>query len=115
MVLFPAKTAADHTFLDLFPGLMMKNARLNFSNFRPSGSCYCQISDSGKQVAVKSHGYARYPPWGKQLTGALGAVYISPVTWTGDFTWENFSPVIRASCSTQVRSRLGRFLLRDLY
>jgi hypothetical protein len=115
MVLFPTKTAADHTFLDMFPVLMMKNARLNFSNSRPSGSCYCQIPDPVKHVAVKSHGYARYPPWGKPQTGALGAVYISRVTWTGAFTWENFSPVIRASCSTQVRSQLGRFLLRDLY
>jgi hypothetical protein len=48
MVLFPAKTAAAHTFLDLFPGLMMKNARLNFSNSWPSGSCYCQIPDPGE-------------------------------------------------------------------
>jgi hypothetical protein len=57
-VLFPAKTAADHTFLDLFSGLMMKNARLNFSNSRPRAHVIVKVLTQGKQVAVKSCGYA---------------------------------------------------------
>ena len=70
LVLLPTKTAADHTFLDLFPGLMMKNARLNFSNSQPSGSCYCQIPHPGEAGSCQIPWVRPIPHWDKPLTGA---------------------------------------------